>query len=135
MLPIRYFLKRRITLLAVIAVALCVFIVVVVMTIMNGLVRDFKDKNHNFVGDCIVSTDSLVGFAYYEDFMKTLENDPAVLAASTVINSYGVFSQEGADWSEGIQIIGAHLRHGHVHELYVSAQAGGRVCHDICHHF
>jgi len=61
----RYLLKRRITYFAVLAVGLCVFIVVIVMTVMTGLVRDFKQKNHDFVGDCVVGTESLVGFAYY----------------------------------------------------------------------
>ena len=41
-LAFRYFIKRPITWLAVIAVSLCVFIVLVVMTVMNGLVREFK---------------------------------------------------------------------------------------------
>jgi lipoprotein-releasing system permease protein len=63
-LAIRYLLKRRITYFAVLAVALCVFIVVVVMTVMTGLVDDFKQKNHNFVGDCVVGTESRVCFSY-----------------------------------------------------------------------
>jgi ABC-type lipoprotein release transport system permease subunit len=67
-LPTRYLWKRRITLLAITAVALCVFIVVVVMTVMNGLVEEFRGKNHRFVGDCVVSTESLVGFAYADEF-------------------------------------------------------------------
>ena len=71
-LAIRYLIKRRITYLAVLAVALCVFIVVVVMTVMTGLVRDFKVKNHNWVGDCAVSSDSLVGFPRYEEFIEIL---------------------------------------------------------------
>lgn len=106
MLPIRYFLKRRITSLAVVAVALCVFIVVVVMTIMGGLVGEFKEKNHQFVGDCIVSTDSLVGFAYYEDFLSELNSQDFVDAASAVIRSYGIFTQQGAEWSEGVGVMG-----------------------------
>ncbi|MHC4567394.1 MAG: hypothetical protein ACYTE3_16745 [Planctomycetota bacterium] len=36
-LAIRYLLRRRITYFAVLAVALCVFIVLVVMTVMAGL--------------------------------------------------------------------------------------------------
>ena len=50
----RYFRKRPITLLAVAAVALCVFIVIVVMTVMNGLVQEFREKNHRYFGDCLV---------------------------------------------------------------------------------
>jgi ABC-type lipoprotein release transport system permease subunit len=71
-LPFRYLFKKRISYVAFLAVALCVFIVVVVMTVMRGLVTDFKQKNHNFAGDCVVASDSLAGFAYYEEFMETL---------------------------------------------------------------
>ena len=46
-LTTRYLLKRRITHFAVLAVALCVFIVVVVMTVMTGLVGDLKQNNHD----------------------------------------------------------------------------------------
>ncbi|GAG18405.1 unnamed protein product, partial [marine sediment metagenome] len=79
-LAIRYLIKRHITYFAVLAVALCVFMVVVVMTVMTGLVRDFKVKNHNWVGDCVLSSDSLVGFPYYEEFMKILEGEIIVEA-------------------------------------------------------
>ncbi|MHC4257862.1 MAG: ABC transporter permease [Planctomycetota bacterium] len=76
----RYFFKRPISILAVVAVALCVFIVLVVMTVMNGLLRDFKQKNHNYTGDCIVASDSLVGFGYYEEFMDVLKKQPYIKA-------------------------------------------------------
>ncbi len=105
-LPTRYFLKRRITYLAVAAVALCVFIVVVVMTVMNGLVTEFKGKNHDFVGDCIVSTDSLVGFAYYEDFLKQLEEQDFVLAAAPVAKGFGLLTQPGTGQNIGVEIMG-----------------------------
>jgi ABC-type lipoprotein release transport system permease subunit len=69
--------------------------VFVVMTVMTGLVGDFKVKNHNWVGDCVVSSDSLVGFAYYEEFMKILEKENIVEAVSPVIRSYGLLAYEG----------------------------------------
>jgi len=105
-LPTRYFLKRRITYLAVVAVALCVFIVVVVMTVMNGLVSEFKGKNHDFVGDCIVSTESLVGFAYYEDFLKQLEKQEFVQAATPVVKGFGLLTQPGTGRNIGVEIMG-----------------------------
>ncbi|MHC4687815.1 MAG: ABC transporter permease, partial [Planctomycetota bacterium] len=105
-LSIRYLVKRRITYLAVLAVALCVFMVVVVMTVMTGLVRDFKIKNHNWVGDCVVSSDSLVGFAYYEEFIKILEDESIVEAVSPVIKSYALVTYGGSDWNEGAEIMG-----------------------------
>ena len=115
-LAFRYFLKRRITHFAVVAVALCVFIVVVVMTVMTGLVGDFKQKNHNFVGDCVVGTESLVGFAYYEEFVNILQEQNAfVQAVSPVIKSYALVSPRGSERNRGLEIIGIDpLRHSWV---------------------
>jgi lipoprotein-releasing system permease protein len=111
-LAIRYLLKRRISYLAFLAVALCVFIVVVVMTVMTGVVGDFKDKNHNFAGDCVVGTESLVGFPYYEDFVKILEQADFVYAVSPVIKSYALVSPGQNSRNVGLELIGIDpLRH------------------------
>ncbi|MCX5634901.1 MAG: hypothetical protein NTW55_03540, partial [Planctomycetota bacterium] len=105
-LAIRYLLKRRISYLAFLAVALCVFIVVVVMTVMTGVVGDFKEKNHNFAGDCVVGTESLVGFPYYEDFVKILEQADFVYAVSPVIKSYALVSPRQNSRNVGLELIG-----------------------------
>ncbi|MBP7053469.1 MAG: FtsX-like permease family protein [Phycisphaerae bacterium] len=91
-LTIRYLVKRRITHFAIAAVALCVFIVVVVMTVMAGLVGEFKQKNHDFVGDCIVGTDSLVGFPYYDEFLGILDQSGFVAGASPVVRNYALMT-------------------------------------------
>lgn len=102
----RYFFKRPISILAVVAVALCVFIVLVVMTVMNGLLRDFKQKNHNYAGDCIVASDSLVGFGYYEAFMETLKEQPIIAAASPVAKGVGMVHLKQYKWDSGVEIHG-----------------------------
>jgi lipoprotein-releasing system permease protein len=104
-LTIRYFYKRRASWVALAAVALCVFIVVVVMTVMSGLVGEFKEKNHNFTGDCVVGTESLVGFPYYEDFIKELNSADFVQAASPVIKSYALVNAESSR-GMGVEIMG-----------------------------
>ncbi len=105
-LATRYLIRRRITYFAVLAVALCVFIVVVVMTILTGIVRDFKQKNHSYVGDCIVHTESLAGFPYYEEFSGELEKADFVECTSTVIKSYGLLSPTETERNYGIEITG-----------------------------
>jgi len=105
-LIIRYLLKRRITHFAVLTVALCVFIVVVVMTVMSGLVGDIKRKNHAFVGDCVVGTKSLVGFPYYEELMAILEQADFVEAVAPVVKNYALLSPVGSDRSRGVEIMG-----------------------------
>lgn len=105
-LAFRYLFKRRISYLALGAVALCVFIVVVVMTVMRGLVGDFKQKNHDYTGDCVVGTKSLVGFPYYEDFMRLLESEDFIECVSPAINSYVLANAEGASSSVGLEMTG-----------------------------
>ncbi len=102
----RYLYRRRISYLALGAVALCVFIVLVVMTVMRGLVGDFKDKNHRFVGDCIVGTESLVGFPYYEQFADILQKADFVDSVSPVIKTYGLVGLADSENSNGVEIIG-----------------------------
>ncbi len=106
MLAMRYFLKRRISILAIMAIALCVFIVVVVMSVMIGLVNDFKEKNHRYAGDCVVRSDSLVGFAYYEDFVAQLEGEDFVSGVSAVIEGYGLLRPPKTETNIGIEIRG-----------------------------
>ena len=105
-LPVRFMLKRRITILAVASIALCVFITLVVMTVHNGIVSEFKEKNHSFAGDCVIGTDSLVGFAYYEDFLAELKSKPFIFAAAPAIKSFGLLNQPGSDINIGIGVTG-----------------------------
>ena len=102
----RYLVKRRITYFAVLAVALCVFIVVVVMTVMTGLVGGFKQKNHSFTGDCVVGTESLVGFAYYEEFGKILEKADFVQGISPVIKNFALVTPAGIQRNYALEIMG-----------------------------
>jgi len=105
-LATRYLLKRRITYFAVLAVALSVFTVVVVMTVMAGLVNEFKGKNHRFAGDCVVGTESLVGFAYYEDFVKLAEQQDFVEAVSPAIKSFALKRRIGSEQDDVVEIMG-----------------------------
>ncbi len=108
----RYLVKRRITHFAMLAVALCVFTVVVVMTVMIGLVGGFKQKNHAFVGDCVVGTESLVGFPYYEEFMTIVEHSDLVQGVSPIVKSYALYGTEIADSDDYVEIVGVDpVRH------------------------
>jgi len=110
----RYLLKRRITHFAVAAVALCVFTVVVVMTVMIGLVGGFKQKNHAFVGDCVVGTESLVGFPYYEEFMTIVEHSGLAQGVSPVVKSYALYDTDAGD-EDSMEIVGVDpARHSQV---------------------
>lgn len=105
-LSFRYLLNKRVSYLAFLAVAICVFIVVVVITVMTGLTGEFRQANHSFAGDCIVGTESLVGFAYYDEFANMLEKADFIYAVSPLIKSYALISPDETDRSVGVEIMG-----------------------------
>lgn len=105
-LAIRYFFRRPMSWLASAAVALCAFIVMVVMTVMGGLVDEFRQKNHRYVGDCVVSSSSLVGFGYYEEFIETLRRQSFVRAVSPVVRQVGLAQTDRSGLTIGAQIVG-----------------------------
>lgn len=105
-LPIKLFKSNRLTILAVMTVAVSVFIVIVVMTVMNGLTADFIKQNHGFYSDCIISTDSLVGFADYNEFITLLRSQDYVQSASPVINSFGLVQSENSGRNAPLTLMG-----------------------------
>ncbi|MEN6383751.1 MAG: FtsX-like permease family protein [Phycisphaerales bacterium] len=105
-LPFKLFKSNKLTIVAVLAVAVSVFTVIVVMTVMNGLTVDFIDKNHGFYSDCIVSTNSLVGFADYNDFLIMLRSQDYVQSATPVINAYGLVQSSNSGKSQALNLMG-----------------------------
>ncbi len=102
----RYFLRKRIAWAAVAAVALLVMLVLVVLSIMSGLLADTRGRNHRWAGDIIISRDSLVGMAYYQEFIDEAATLPQVEAATPVIRLFGL---EGERRENTIQLYGIQL--------------------------
>lgn len=131
-LAIKYFLRRPVAWLATIAVAVSVFIVLVVMTVMNGLVRDYTEKNHRLVGDCVIASDSLVGFPHYNEFMELLKTDENIFEVSPVVNNFCLMSMPGQSWSIGVNLTGIDpVRHSKVtgfgQSLYVEQKDSSQI--------
>ncbi|KKK58427.1 hypothetical protein LCGC14_3044550, partial [marine sediment metagenome] len=66
----------------------------------------FKVNNHKWVGDCIVGTESLVGFAYYEDFTSRLEESDFIEGVSAVVKSYALVRGRDSEEGIGMEIMG-----------------------------
>ena len=109
LLAIRYLMRRRITILAILSVTVCVFMVVVVMTVMNGLVEDIEQKNHNFFGDCIISTESLVGFPYYDEFLAELDKADFIAGSTPVMTGVALLTRPGYDSNHIVNIMGLDI--------------------------
>jgi len=111
LLAFRYLLKRRISYFSLFAVALCVFVVLIVITVLNGLTAEFKQKTHGWSGDCIISSKSLVGFCYYDEFAEKLKAEEFIKAVCPVIRNYAfvksVSVENGSrDFERTLEVIG-----------------------------
>ena len=98
----RYLIRKRVALLAAGAVTLVVMLVLVVLSVMSGLLRDTLERNHHWSGDIILTRASLVGFPYYEEFLGLLKEQPEVASATALINTMGLQSSQGRP----IQLLG-----------------------------
>ncbi|MCK4660256.1 MAG: ABC transporter permease [Phycisphaerae bacterium] len=107
----RYLRKRLIALCAVASVWLCVFMVIVVISVMGGFVEMVKEHSRGLLSDLIVEGGSLQGFPYYQEFIDTLLHDmpDTVESATPVIYNYGLLRITHTDFTKPIQVVGIRL--------------------------
>ncbi|MCH2137739.1 MAG: ABC transporter permease [Phycisphaerales bacterium] len=84
----RYLTSRLTPLLAVAAVALCVALVIVVVSVMTGFLNMVLASGRTLMGDVVISN-PVRGFPHYDLLIETLEGDDRVLAATPVIDTFG----------------------------------------------
>ncbi|MFH0980159.1 MAG: FtsX-like permease family protein [Planctomycetota bacterium] len=107
----RYLRKRLIALFAIVSVWLCVFMVIVVISVMGGFVNMVKEHSRGLLSDLIVDNATLQGFPYYQEFIDTLLTrlPDTVAAATPVIYNYGILRIKRIDYTKPIQVIGIRL--------------------------
>ena len=86
----KYLRKRRIAWVSLIAVTMCTAMVIVVISVMGGWLRMFRDSFHGLSGDIIVSKQSLAGFPYYNEMIDQIEKINGVAAAVPEIHTFGL---------------------------------------------
>lgn len=107
----RYLRKRLIALFAVTSVWLCVFMVIVVISVMGGFLDMVKEHSRGLLSDIIVDNTTLQGFPYYEKFIdRLLAHLPDTVAAATpVIYNYGIVRVTRTDYTKPVQVVGIRL--------------------------
>jgi len=89
LLASRYLTSRVIPLLAVAAVALCVALVIIVVSVMTGFLEMVKESGQTLMGDVVISRDTS-GIPHYPSLLERLEADPAIDAATPVVEGWGL---------------------------------------------
>ncbi|MEM1330524.1 MAG: FtsX-like permease family protein [Planctomycetota bacterium] len=90
----RYLFRKLMPLLAAVAVALCTAMVLIVWSVMGGFLDRFIAQGRVMVGDVAIMWPT-AGFAHYDDLVERLEADPEILAATPMIESFGVLVMPG----------------------------------------
>jgi lipoprotein-releasing system permease protein len=104
-LILKYLRKRRIAWVSLVAVMLCTAMVLVVISVMGGWLRMFRESFKGLSGDVMVEARSLAGFAYYEEMIAQIERLPEVHAAVPTIQTFGLLKIGHLDTS-GVRVMG-----------------------------
>jgi len=91
LLIFKYLRKRRIAWVSLIAVTLCTAMVLVVISVMGGWLRMFREINHGLVGDVVIRH-KYNGPVDYVPILAELRKLPQVKAAIPMIDTYGVIN-------------------------------------------
>jgi lipoprotein-releasing system permease protein len=104
----RYLRKRRIAWVSLVAVTMCTAMVLVVISVMGGWLRMFRETNHGLIGDIVVYRESLNGFGHYDEMIKQIKTLPEVKAAAPVIDTYALINIDN-QIKTGVQVEGIDL--------------------------
>jgi lipoprotein-releasing system permease protein len=98
-----------IPLLAVAAVALCVALVIVVISVMTGFLDMVRSSGQTLMGDVVI-TYPIRGIPHYKKLIDTIESNPDVVAATPIVDTWGLlrmpYPDGDAKESEQVQIWG-----------------------------
>ncbi len=109
LLTSRYLMTRMIPLLAVAAVAMCVALVIIVISVMTGFLDMVRSSGQTLMGDVVISH-PIRGIPDYDRLINLLEKDASVAAATPVVDTWGLlrmpYPDEQTRESEQVQIWG-----------------------------
>jgi len=109
LLTSRYLTTRMIPLLAVAAVALCVALVIVVISVMTGFLDMVRASGQTLMGDVVI-TYPIRGIPRYKQLIQVVMEHPEVVAATPVVDTWGLlrmpYPEGDSKESEQVQIWG-----------------------------
>lgn len=94
---------------AVLSVALCVAMMLIVVSVMDGFLSKIETAAKGLSGDIIVESGSLGGLAMYDDFIAELKQKMPGSEASPFIMAYGIVKIPGSDFRHTVRIAGIRL--------------------------
>jgi len=91
------------------AVALCVALVIVVVSVMSGFLNMLQSSGRTLMGDVII-TYGISGIPHYDELISHFEKDSTVLSATPIVDGWGLlrmpYPDSEAKQSETVQVWG-----------------------------
>jgi lipoprotein-releasing system permease protein len=91
------------------AVALCVALVIVVVSVMSGFLNMVQSSGRTLMGDVII-TYGISGIPHYDELISHFEEDSTVLSATPIVDGWGLlrmpYPDSEAKQSETVQVWG-----------------------------
>lgn len=94
LLILRYFQRKLVAVFALLAVALCTAMVIIVISVMGGFLDLMTHTAKNLSGDVVIHR-GLGGFSHYEQMLDGLRGLPEVAGATTTVQGYGLIKLHG----------------------------------------
>jgi len=90
---------------------LCVFMMVIVISLFTGFLDGIEDAAKGLFGDVVMSAEGQHGLAYYDEFIAEAKKEvPEVRAAAPYVLSYGMLRISGQEhYRNPVQIAGIRL--------------------------
>ncbi len=102
--------SRIIAWFAMVAVTLCVAMMMIVISVMNGFLGKIESAAKGLFGDIVISGGGLDGLACYDEFIREIPQAvPEVEAASPFILTYGIIRLPEWDLRQTVQLAGIRL--------------------------
>ncbi len=109
-LCLKYLIKRGLAYFAMLGVAVCVFLMLVCVSVLTGFVDKIEVAAKGLFGDVVVSSASLSGLGEYDELIRRIEKDVrGVEGASPFILTFGILRVPGTDFRRTVQVAGIRL--------------------------
>jgi lipoprotein-releasing system permease protein len=109
-LCLRYLRSRVIAYFAILGVALCVAMMLIVISVMNGFLNKVESAAKGLFGHVTISAAGLGGVGHYEEFTRELKQKVGeVQAVTPFITTVGLLRVPGFDYRKDVQIVGIRL--------------------------
>jgi lipoprotein-releasing system permease protein len=113
----RYLRKRRIVYLPIVAVALCSFMVLIVVSVMGGFLDNIRSRSFGLLGHMVMDNGTWQGFPHYQEFIDLIKEKPElkIEEATPILYMPGLLritlahGDRDVPFTKAVQVVGIDL--------------------------